>query len=264
MNNKNNNMQISKFHFVNPHTQSLASQPSCEAMLLRSSSARLNRDHSEHSSSSCARTKFYFVNPRSGFTLVELLVAIAIFAVLSMLGWKVFDYLLKVKDRNAEHEVNLFALQDAYQQILRDSLQIIPLTANDGRQLQAALVLNDQVFMFSKAGVSDPLKQGLSPYERIEYRFDESQKRLYRLKYTNLNIPNRVQPMSSVLLDNVERFKVSVFNPQELMQWPENNVDPENTAELRKLPLGLKIQLTVAGTDYEWIYRLIDRSQDSQ
>lgn len=259
MNNKNNNMQISKFHFVNPHTQSLAFR-----LAERSSSARLNRDHSEHSLSSCARTKFHFVNPRSGFTLVELLVAIAIFAVLSMLGWKVFDYLLKVKDRNAEHEVNLFALQDAYQQILRDSLQIIPLTANDGRQLQAALVLNDQVFMFSKAGVSDPLKQGLSPYERIEYRFDESQKRLYRLKYTNLNIPNRVQPMSSVLLDNVERFKVSVFNPQELMQWPENNVDSENTAELRKLPLGLKIQLTVAGTDYEWIYRLIDRSQDSQ
>lgn len=259
MNNKNNNMQISKLHFVNPRTQSLAFR-----FAERSSSARLNRDHSEHSSSSCARTKFHFVNPRSGFTLVELLVAIAIFAVLSMLGWKVFDYLLKVKDRNAEHEVNLFALQDAYQQILRDSLQIIPLTANDGRQLQAALVLNDQVFMFSKAGVSDPLKQGLSPYERIEYRFDESQKRLYRLKYTNLNIPNRVQPMSSVLLDNVERFKVSVFNPQELMQWPENNVDPENTAELRKLPLGLKIQLTVAGTDYEWIYRLIDRSQDSQ
>ena len=32
---------------------------------------------------------------KNGFTLVELLVAIAIFAVLSMLGWKVFDYLLK-------------------------------------------------------------------------------------------------------------------------------------------------------------------------
>ena len=35
---------------------------------------------------------------KQAFTLVELLVAIAIFAVLSMLGWKVFDYLLKVKD----------------------------------------------------------------------------------------------------------------------------------------------------------------------
>ncbi|MCH7382966.1 type II secretion system minor pseudopilin GspJ [Acinetobacter dispersus] len=194
---------------------------------------------------------------RSGFTLVELLVAIAIFAVLSMLGWKVFDYLLKVKDRNAEHELHLFALQDAYQQVLRDSLQIIPLTANDGRQLQAALLLNDRSFVFSKAGVSDPLKQGLSPYERIEYRYDSAQKKVYRLKYSNLNIPNRVQPVSSTLLENVDQFKVLVLNPQELTQWPENS-DPNNIAELKKLPLGIKIQLSIAGTDYEWIYSLLN------
>ncbi len=200
-------------------------------------------------------------SPQSGFTLVELLVAIAIFAVLSMLGWKVFDYLLKVKDRNAEHEMHLFALQDAYQQVLRDSLQIIPLTANDGRQLQAAFALNDQHFAFSKAGVSDPLKQGLSPYERIEYRYDSAQKKVYRLKYSNLNIPNRVQPISSTLLDNVDQFKVMALNPQELTQWPENISDPNNIAELKKLPLGLKIQLTVAGTDYEWVYSLLTPNQ---
>jgi general secretion pathway protein J len=137
-------------------------------------------------------------------------------------------------------------------------LQIIPLTANDGRQLQAALVLNDRSFMFSKAGVSDPLKQGLSPYERVEYRFDESQQKVYRLKYANLNIPNRVQPVSSTLIENVEKFKVVVLNPQELTQWPDNISDPNNITELKKLPLGIKIQLTVAGTDYEWIYSLLN------
>lgn len=198
---------------------------------------------------------------KKGFTLVELLVAIAIFAVLSMLGWKVFDYLLKVKDRDAEHENHLFELQDAYQQILRDSLQIIPLTANDGQELQAALVLNDRSFAFSKAGVSDPLKQGLSPYERIEYRFDAEQKKVYRLKYSNINIPNRVQPISSTLLQNVDDFRVTVLNPQELSQWPENINDPNNVNELKKLPLGVKIQLTVAGTDYEWIYSLLNSNQ---
>lgn len=198
---------------------------------------------------------------KKGFTLVELLVAIAIFVVLSMLGWKVFDYLLKVKDRNAEHENHLFELQDAYQQILRDSLQIIPLTANDGQELQAALVLNDRSFAFSKAGVSDPLKQGLSPYERIEYRFDAEQKKVYRLKYSNLNIPNSVQPISSTLLQNVDDFRVTVLNPQELSQWPENLNDPNNVNELKKLPLGVKIQLTVAGTDYEWIYSLLNSNQ---
>jgi general secretion pathway protein J len=198
---------------------------------------------------------------KQAFTLVELLVAIAIFAVLSMLGWKVFDYLLKVKDRNAEHETYLFELQDAYQQILRDSLQIIPLTANDGRQLQAALLLNDRSFIFSKAGVSDPLKQGVSPYERIEYRYDSALKKVYRLKYANLNIPNRVQPISSTLLERVDQFKITVLNPQELTQWPENISDPNNVTELKKLPLGFKVQLTVAGTDYEWVYSLVNTNK---
>ena len=198
---------------------------------------------------------------KQAFTLVELLVAIAIFAVLSMLGWKVFDYLLKVKDRNAEHETYLFELQDAYQQILRDSLQIIPLTANDGRQLQAALLLNDRSFIFSKAGVSDPLKQGVSLYERIEYRYDSAQKKVYRLKYANLNIPNRVQPISSTLLERVDQFKITVLNPQELTQWPENISDPNNVTELKKLPLGFKVQLTVAGTDYEWVYSLLNTNK---
>ena len=52
---------------------------------------------------------------RSGFTLVELLVAIAIFVVLSALGWKVFDYLIKIKERNTQHEQRLGQLQEAYQ-----------------------------------------------------------------------------------------------------------------------------------------------------
>ena len=47
-----------------------------------------------------------YAQKSTGFTLIELLVAIAIFAVLSALGWKIFDYLIKVKDRNVIHEEN--------------------------------------------------------------------------------------------------------------------------------------------------------------
>ena len=239
-------------------TQSTASQSSCEALLLRSSVARFKLRHSKHSFSPCARTKLRFVDPRSGFTLVELLVAIAIFAVLSALGWKVFDYLIKTKDRNAQHEEQLFILQDAYQQILRDTLQIIPLTANMNGQIRPALSLNNNVLQFSKAGVTDPLGQGVSPYERIEYRYDASQKVVYRLKYSDLNLPNSAQPQSSILLKNVEQFQINVLNPQALNQWPDVSLDFTQTQNLKLLPAGLKINITIAGTEYEWIYSLLD------
>ncbi len=234
------------------------------------------RGYSEQSSSSSAQTKHCFKDSHtrnivshlatrsssarltraSGFTLVELLVSIAIFAILSLLGWKVFDYLLKVRDRNTQHEVQLFELQDAYQQVLRDTLQIIPLSANQGGQLRPALEIDNQVLRFSKAGVTDPLKQGLSPFERIEYRYDPDQKKLYRLKYSNLNTLNREQPLSSTLLSQVEQFQIMVLTPQEVTKWPEVNIDPTKPDEFRKLPKGIKMQLTVAGVSYEWIYSL--------
>ncbi len=256
--------------------RSKASQSSCEALLLRSSVARLKPRDSKQSFSSCAhlrtqstssqssceavllRSSVARLKPASGFTLVELLVAIAIFAVLSALGWKVFDYLIKTKDRNAQHEEQLFILQDAYQQILRDTLQIILLTANMNGQTRPALSLNNNVLQFSKAGVTDPLGQGVSPYERIEYRYDASQKVVYRLKYSDLNLPNSAQPQSSILLKNVEQFQINVLNPQALNQWPDASLDFTQTQNLKLLPAGLKINVTIAGTEYEWIYNLLD------
>lgn len=193
-----------------------------------------------------------------GFTLVELLVAIAIFAVLSALGWKVFDYLIKVKDRNAVHEKNLGQLQDAYLQMQRDALQIAPLTAHIAEVLQPALILNDQKLTFSKSGVTDPLKQGLSPYERIEYQYSAQDKTIYRLKYANLNISAASQPLSSVLLENVEQYQIQVLNPNELVQWPENAISEEDQKSAVLLPKGIKLKFMSAGVEYEWVFSLLN------
>ena len=197
------------------------------------------------------------MSAKKGFTLVELLVAIAIFAVLSALGWKVFDYLAKVKDRNAMHEANLEQLQESYQQILRDTMQAVPLTANVKGQQQPALVLQNGRFNFSKTGVTDPLQQGISPHERVEYQYRADEKKLYRLKYRNLHQTGNDQPESSVMLDEVEAFEIMVLNPNELSSWPESSIDPQQTEQLRLLPKGIKINLTVRDVQYEWIFSLL-------
>ncbi|MEK5750436.1 type II secretion system minor pseudopilin GspJ [Acinetobacter variabilis] len=193
-----------------------------------------------------------------GFTLVELLVAIAIFAVLSALGWKVFDYIIQTKDRNAVHEQRLSQLQDTYQQILRDTVQAVPLTANINGDIQPALVLQNGRFNFSKTGVTDPLEEGISPDERVEYQYRADEQKLYRLKYRNLNQTGRDQPESSVLLSDVEQFQIVVLNPNEMTQWPDSSFDLNRIEQKQRLPKGIKINLMVNGVSYEWIFSLLN------
>ncbi|MDO6642544.1 type II secretion system minor pseudopilin GspJ [Acinetobacter guillouiae] len=194
-----------------------------------------------------------YAQKSTGFTLIELLVAIAIFAVLSALGWKIFDYLIKVKDRNVIHEENLGQLQGAYQQIQRDTLQIVPISARSGEEIEPALGLDNQKLSFSKTGVTDPLKQGLSPYERIEYVYNAQEKKLYRLKYSNLNRNNSEQPLSSVLLADVDQYRIDVLNPTELDRWPNDMIKSD-----RQLPRGIKIKVTIRDIEYEWIFSLLN------
>ena len=198
------------------------------------------------------------MHKRAGFTLVELLVAIAIFAVLSALGWKVFDYLIKVKERNAQHEQKLANLQQAYQQILKDSIQIAPLTSNINGEIEPALVLQNERFAFSKIGVTDPLLQGIPAEERIQYQYQADTQRLNRLRSSGLNAATQIQPESSVLLENVEQFQVRVLNPNELTTWPEFAEQQDDLVQKKKLPKGIKINLTVNGVAYEWVFSLLN------
>jgi len=195
---------------------------------------------------------------RSGFTLVELLVAIAIFAVLSALGWKVFDYLIKIKERNTQHEQRLGQLQEAYQQVLRDTVQIVPVTANVAGQVQPAVMLQNGQLTFSKTGVTDPLMQGIPPEERVEYIYKADEKKLYRYKYKNLNQTGNDQPETSVLLDSVDQFQIMLLNPNEMAQWPEVALSENDVTQAKILPHGLKINLTVNEVSYEWVFSLLN------
>ncbi|ANF81977.1 type II secretion system protein GspJ [Acinetobacter sp. NCu2D-2] len=193
-----------------------------------------------------------------GFTLVELLVAIAIFAVLSALGWKVFDHIVMTKDQNIVHEQRLDQLQQTYQQILRDTVQLVPLTSNLNVEIRPALVLQNNKISFSKSGVTDPLQQGIAPDERVEYLYRQDEQKLYRLRYQNLNQSGREQPDSSVMLDQVERFSVEVLNPNSLTEWPEPSANSEDLIAKQKLPRGIKINLVINQVEYEWLFSLLN------
>ncbi|VXA54587.1 Type II secretion system protein I [Acinetobacter proteolyticus] len=68
----------------NSNNRSIASR-----LATRSSLARFNHVYVEHSSPSCVQVKRCFTHPRSGFTLLEVMVALAIFAVAAIALTKV-------------------------------------------------------------------------------------------------------------------------------------------------------------------------------
>lgn len=59
--------------------------------------------------------------------------------------------------------------------------------------------------------------------------------------------------MSSVLLADVDQYRIDVLNPTELDRWP-NDMIKNN----RQLPRGIKIKVTIRDIEYEWIFSLLN------
>lgn len=65
------------------------------------------------------------MNRQSGFTLLELVIAIALFALLGLAGWRLFDAVVRTQQGAGQHEREIRALQRAVGVIERDAWQAV-------------------------------------------------------------------------------------------------------------------------------------------
>lgn len=195
----------------------------------------------------------------AGFTLVEVLVAIAIFAVLSAAGWQVFDQLLKSRERNTEHAKHLTQLQIAYAQLLRDLNQTVPMAGQEAGERYPALTLQTQQLRFNRAGVIDPLQQRLDAFEFVEYRFDQQKQALVRSKLPYIYRQNRQTVQEDVVLAPIENLQFRALDPNPQDSWPAQIVmdaEAENY-QMAQLPKGIEVRFDYQGRNYRWVYSLV-------
>ena len=151
-----------------------------------------------------------------GFTLLELMVAMAIFAMLAVAGWQVFDGVNRARERAQFHADNLAVLQYAYLQLQQDMNQMIPYQAvdtqganslinnaptnnaatnstatnnNNSNQENAPapepfMSLDGAHISFVRFADPDPRYQSSASVQHIEYIFADE--RLIRRQYTSL------------------------------------------------------------------------------
>ncbi len=193
-----------------------------------------------------------------GFTLLELMVAMAIFAMLAVAGWQVFDGVNRARERAQFHADNLAVLQYAYLQLQQDMGQIIPYQAattqnvsaannntrnstSSGNNTQSSEQINEiapESFMsldrehisFVRFADPDPRYQSSNSLQRIEYIFADE--RLIRRQYTSMESGRDSVSLDSVLLEGVTAGSWQAYLPELSTKFPSDDINSGSSASV--------------------------------
>jgi len=183
-----------------------------------------------------------------GFTLIELMVVLGIFALLSVMA---YGGLASVLDTRRAVERSLdrtAALQRAYLRLRDDFQQLRDRPARDGfGEEQPALRMADEgAVEFTRAGWRNPLGHPRPSLQRVAYRLDEEHDRLLRLSWTVLDRAPDSEPVETAMLDDVERLEWRFLDARQEWHatWP-----PLSTGPGAIVPLPQAVELTLETRD---------------
>ena len=175
----------------------------------------------------------------SGFTLVEMLLALAILAALSVAAVTVLQNVMRADTLTREKSGRMQMLQQTFSQMAADFSQIIPRRSRDSASLFFAgrfqLGSDDWAIAFSRYGWPNPL--GLLPRSEIQnvsYRLRDSQ--LERLSYEQQDPLPGSQPTVTIVLRGVRAFGLRFYASG---RWQDE------WQQAQTLPQGLEVTLTL-------------------
>ncbi len=182
----------------------------------------------------------------AGFTLLELLVALAIFAVIGAAAYSGLASVLDTRQALAADSAQLQQLQLAFGWLRRDIEQAAPRPVRDrSGDWQPALTGDDQattLLALTRDGRDDPLGLPRSALERLSYQLRNG--RLLRLSWPVLDGAAATGAQTSVLLTHVRNLHIRFLNADNrwLEHWPASSEAPRNL-----LPRAIEVRLTLAG-----------------
>lgn len=184
-----------------------------------------------------------------GLTLIELLIALAIFAVMATSMFIAFDNVQKSKEVTDRVSARLKEYQTAFNRIAQDMQQIYPRPIRDefGDVQHALRYREGSELVFTRAGWSRSRffsKHARSELQRVAYYLEDG--KLMRAYWRTLDRPPQDQPVRTVLLENVSElsFKFLYANIKDTQ-------DPINGMHTEWPPVQLQ-STTQAGTEMKF------------
>ncbi|WP_373387942.1 type II secretion system minor pseudopilin GspJ [Pseudomonas alcaligenes] len=162
-----------------------------------------------------------------GFTLLEVLIAIAIFALLAMATYRMLDSVLQTDRGQRQQEQRLRELTRAMAAFERDLLQVRLRPVRDplGDLLPALRGSSgrDTLLEFTRSGWRNPLGQPRATLQRVRWQLEGE--RWQRAYWTVLDQAQDSQPRVQQVLDGVRRFDLRFLDQEGrwLQDWPPAN-----------------------------------------
>jgi general secretion pathway protein J len=147
----------------------------------------------------------------AGFSLIELLIAIAIFAIVAIMAYSGLNIVLITNQQTTEDAARLAKLQIALTRLQRDIEQYVRHTNLQG---------NTSYLEFTRAGWRNPAQQQRSSLQRVAYSIENNS--LIRTYWRRHDYPQNPQKLS--LLNQIDELRIRYLdlNFQWQQQWNAN------------------------------------------
>jgi len=142
----------------------------------------------------------------AGFTLLELLVALAIFSLLAAMSYSGLRTVLEQRSVTEQEADRLGQLQKIYLIMQRDIEQVVPRPVRDEYGAELPPVAGAEVLQLTRGGWRNPLGHARSTLQRVSYAYEDEQ--LVRYTWLVLDRAQDSQPVRQPLSDEITGMDV--------------------------------------------------------
>lgn len=192
-------------------------------------------------------------------TLLELVVAVAIFSLVAAAAYAALSQGLIVQDRLQEQRRFWQRFETVFNLLHTDFEQAVELAprnpvsnAFDGQGYGAASAYG-HMLEFTRGANTSYQRGAASPFQRVAYHLDNG--RLYRRVHARLDQPYGVEGMESLLLEDVKAIRLRYLGSADawFMRWPQ----PLPAEELPGLPRAVEMSMELEGRGaFRWLFHV--------
>jgi general secretion pathway protein J len=205
---------------------------------------------------------------RAGFTLIEVMIAMFIAAIMLALGYSAINQAAKDKDSHTVSQARITEIQRGMRVVAQDFAQMVARTARDtqgGGNIEPAVVATNKdntLITFTRAGWSNPAGVQRPAEQRVRYQFIDGS--LVREHWLSVDAALDAQPRQRILLTKVKSVEMRFLDPVSRNwreDWPAvTSSGPVNATNIDQLlrTRPLAIEVTIVLEDWGRVQRLFE------